>query len=326
MAPLQKASSHGRTLSSSSDNDQTIITIQHFTHSKHPLQRVYIQAEYNCDGCSTLGGAGFRYRCSAGCDFDLHEQCATSPFTLSSNLHPNHQLILVNQPGNGHFCNCCRQSVNGLFYTCRPCNVDIHPICTHTQTQGQVLRPTGAPALATRPKVNWAASQQPNNNNISVNSSRFVNQGFQQQQPYNNNNGFVTAPAANPTVNWAASQQPNGVNSPTFVNQGFQQQQQQQQTYNNNNGFVTAPAANPTVINWGASQLPNGVNSTRFVNQGFQQQQQQQPYNNNNNNGFVAAPAAGAATGSNRQTNNNTQLIGKLVRKAVTASIFGVPL
>ncbi|KAL7228976.1 hypothetical protein ACSBR2_007635 [Camellia fascicularis] len=103
----------------------------HFTHPNHPLIKIYTAAEYKCDGCNTLG-IGTRHRCSAGCDFDLHDYCATSPSTLLSPLHPNHHLSLLHHPGgsNGRFCDLCGHLVNGLFYTCQTCSFDAHPLCT----------------------------------------------------------------------------------------------------------------------------------------------------------------------------------------------------
>ncbi|KAK3001835.1 hypothetical protein RJ639_020902 [Escallonia herrerae] len=117
MAPLQKPRAPAG-----------IQTLQHFTHPKHPLLRVYMAMEFNCDGCNTLG-SGTRYRCHA-CDFDLHERCATCPFALPSHVQPQHQLTLVNQTGKAHFCNLCGDIADGIFYTCRACDFDVHPLCT----------------------------------------------------------------------------------------------------------------------------------------------------------------------------------------------------
>lgn len=108
-------------------NDQS--QIQHFTHP-HPLPKLFISREFRCNGCN-MSGYGMRYRCS-GCDFDLHEQCATSPNILSSHIHPQHHLMLVNRPGNICTCDVCGNWADGLSYTCRACNFDVHPLCTQT--------------------------------------------------------------------------------------------------------------------------------------------------------------------------------------------------
>ncbi|XP_056164104.1 protein VACUOLELESS GAMETOPHYTES-like [Syzygium oleosum] len=102
-------------------------TLRHFLHPHYPLHEVYIAKEFVCDGCNALG-QGKRYRCSA-CTFDLHERCATCHQTLSSHLHPAHPLALVNQ-SLGMVCDLCGDIVNGLYYTCRACRFDVHPLCT----------------------------------------------------------------------------------------------------------------------------------------------------------------------------------------------------
>ncbi|KAG8390043.1 hypothetical protein BUALT_Bualt01G0042100 [Buddleja alternifolia] len=118
MAPLNRSSSQ---LCPSS-------TLQHYIHPKHPLHLLNIPQEFICNGCSALG-FGPRYRCHT-CDFDLHEICATCPNTTPSPLHPHHPLTLVNHPVNDRFCDLCGDLVHGLFYTCRACEFDVHPLCT----------------------------------------------------------------------------------------------------------------------------------------------------------------------------------------------------
>ncbi|KAL3826034.1 hypothetical protein ACJIZ3_022063 [Penstemon smallii] len=109
-------------------------SIQHFIHPDHQLKPIETENEYLCDGCKTLG-TGKRYRCCNGCDFDLHEYCATSPRTLSSFMHPNHTLTLVmRKPQTARqvdrVCNMCSDRVEGLFYRCKECEFDVHPLCT----------------------------------------------------------------------------------------------------------------------------------------------------------------------------------------------------
>ncbi|KAI3470793.1 hypothetical protein Pfo_027456 [Paulownia fortunei] len=102
--------------------------LQHFTDPKHPLHLLHIPKEFLCNGCTALG-FGTRYRCDT-CDVDLHEICATCPTATPSPLHPKHPLILVNQPVNDRSCDLCGDLVHGLFYTCRACDFDVHPLCT----------------------------------------------------------------------------------------------------------------------------------------------------------------------------------------------------
>ena len=99
--------------------------LQHFTHI-HPLTKVDGVGTYICDGCKTYG-SGRTYRCAA-CNYDLHEFCAICPPTLLSTLHPHHELRLVHQDRRA--CDICKESINGLFYQCKTCGFDVHPLCT----------------------------------------------------------------------------------------------------------------------------------------------------------------------------------------------------
>lgn len=113
-------------------------SIDHFTHPGHPLSPVDGgKQDYQCDGCKTTG-TGKRFRCQKGCDFDLHDYCATCPRTLSSFMHQNHALTLVMRkaaPTHGarqvnRICDVCQDPVEGLFYRCKECEFDVHPLCT----------------------------------------------------------------------------------------------------------------------------------------------------------------------------------------------------
>ncbi|KAI7734538.1 hypothetical protein M8C21_025066 [Ambrosia artemisiifolia] len=110
--------------------------IQHFIHP-HPLCKVSLPVVFNsypvvfnCKGCNTFG-SGISYRCS-DCDFDLHEECANAPSTLSSYHHPQHRLTLVNRSGTAIGCYVCGEKVNGFSYTCPPCDFDVHPLCINS--------------------------------------------------------------------------------------------------------------------------------------------------------------------------------------------------
>ncbi|KAL8051173.1 hypothetical protein ABFX02_06G128500 [Erythranthe guttata] len=107
--------------------------IRHRTHPEHLLKPFYIPNEFLCDGCDQLG-SGPTYSCEA-CDFDLHEFCATCPSTIQSGFHPKHPLTLVNKPVANRVCDLCGDFVCGLFYTCRTCAFDVHPLCTQLPVQ-----------------------------------------------------------------------------------------------------------------------------------------------------------------------------------------------
>ncbi|KAM7468042.1 hypothetical protein LguiB_015604 [Lonicera macranthoides] len=107
-------------------------TISHFTHPGHRLSPVNIAEEYRCDGCKT-NGTGARFRCGP-CDFDLHEYCAACPSTLSSFMHPHPLNLVQRKPQStrriARVCDVCGDGVEGLFYRCKDCEFDVHPLCT----------------------------------------------------------------------------------------------------------------------------------------------------------------------------------------------------
>ncbi|KAL2481592.1 Cysteine/Histidine-rich C1 domain family protein [Abeliophyllum distichum] len=108
-------------------------SIEHFIHPGHQLTATDgHDQQYLCDGCKTLGN-GKRFRCHR-CDFDLHEYCGTCPATLSSTMH-HHLLTLVIRKAQGarqiaRTCDLCSDPVEGLFYRCKECEFDVHPLCT----------------------------------------------------------------------------------------------------------------------------------------------------------------------------------------------------
>lgn len=108
-------------------------TIVHFTHPGHLLVKLNANTEYLCDGCKTLG-SGSSFRCIT-CNFDLHEYCGKCPRSLTSFMHPQHPLSLLVRKEQGtrtndRGCDVCGESVEGLFYWCKHCNFNVHPLCT----------------------------------------------------------------------------------------------------------------------------------------------------------------------------------------------------
>ncbi|ESQ52426.1 hypothetical protein EUTSA_v10017531mg [Eutrema salsugineum] len=117
--------------------------VQHFTHN-HPLTELNIACDFICDGCKTYG-SDKTYRCEP-CNYDLHEYCATCPFTLQNFTHPQHEISLFRQKQstrqNERVCDICNESVEGLFYRCKLCEFDVHPLCTQLpQHVRHVLHP-----------------------------------------------------------------------------------------------------------------------------------------------------------------------------------------
>ncbi|CAH8392631.1 unnamed protein product [Eruca vesicaria subsp. sativa] len=119
-------------------------TVQHFTHT-HPLTEFNSVGDFICDGCKTYG-SGKTYRCEP-CNYDLHDYCATCPLTLPTFLHPKHELNLVVRKQQStrqieRACDICNESVEGLFYRCKLCEFDVHPLCTQLpQHVRHVLHP-----------------------------------------------------------------------------------------------------------------------------------------------------------------------------------------
>ncbi|KAI3942563.1 hypothetical protein MKW92_051236 [Papaver armeniacum] len=132
-------------------------TLQHFTHP-HLLTKLaidqledegYENDEFVCDVCS-MNGSGARYHCKQ-CAFDLHEDCATCPGYLSTDMHPNHPLERIwegPEKDYGQYllrpCDVCGDQVKGLFYKCSIGAAEkryddgghyffIHPACSKLQ-------------------------------------------------------------------------------------------------------------------------------------------------------------------------------------------------
>ncbi|KAM0871453.1 hypothetical protein ACQ4PT_039357 [Festuca glaucescens] len=117
--------------------------ILHGTHKEHPLVFRATGRSFSCDGCK-CGGVGSCYRCNF-CDFDLHEYCAMSPPTATFAFHGQHPLTLERAAvvenlftferallRGENLCKCdlCNTPIKGMHYSCRPCDFDVHPVCS----------------------------------------------------------------------------------------------------------------------------------------------------------------------------------------------------
>ncbi|KAM0842134.1 hypothetical protein ACQ4PT_058536 [Festuca glaucescens] len=105
--------------------------ILHDSHKMHPLvlHRTGSPA-YRCNGCG-CPGLGSRYRCDV-CNFDLHEFCATCPPTTTLSFYGQHPLTLEREVfvDDPHTCDLCDRPIQGMHYSCRPCDFDVHPVCS----------------------------------------------------------------------------------------------------------------------------------------------------------------------------------------------------
>jgi len=69
---------------------------------EHPLEKKDQVTGWGCDGCSKSGEGKDRYRCTAGCDFDLCGECnAKAEAGGTVNMAP--QLMLLDIPDNGGY-------------------------------------------------------------------------------------------------------------------------------------------------------------------------------------------------------------------------------
>ncbi|KAF7050105.1 hypothetical protein CFC21_058514 [Triticum aestivum] len=106
--------------------------IVHDAHKEHPLVFHDDGFRFRCDGCNCYG-VGARYRCAA-CDFDLHELCATCQPTAPFSFHGHGQHPLTFErtvfPEDPRRCDLCAALIKGMHYRCRPCDFDVHPICS----------------------------------------------------------------------------------------------------------------------------------------------------------------------------------------------------
>ncbi|KAI3508536.1 hypothetical protein L1887_23544 [Cichorium endivia] len=283
MAPLQR--------STAPQADQ--LQIQHFIH-QHPLNKLFMASEFNCDGCKTRGH-GVRYRCSA-CDFDLHERCATSPHHLSSHIHPHHQLILLNQPGSSHFCDVCKEFTDGLRYTCQTCEFDVHIHCTQIPVATGVPKLTNLNGYQQQGGAPLVQSTAAFGGYHGVNHSQHAMVNHQQQQQ-----GIPTAAFGN---------YQGAINGkPVMINHQHQQQMMPTTAFGgygvNNNQAV--------MINHHQYQQQQGIPMTAFggyhnqpvmiIQQQQQQQQQQQP-----------------------AKSNTYSKVGKFAANVLMTSLIGVPI
>lgn len=96
--------------------------IHHPSHQRHALRFAYGE-KYVCDGCQ-------EYECRT-CNFTLHESCALAAKSIRHSCHPQHSLLLRNTlPALSQcLCDVCGEQALGFVYSCRGCDVDVHPSC-----------------------------------------------------------------------------------------------------------------------------------------------------------------------------------------------------
>lgn len=114
------------------------------THNVLSLMQFNNQFAFVCDGCREIG-YGTRYKCSAGCNYHLHERChipiheTYHPF-YEQRLFKFHRQHSPNIPGSiglRNLCESCGEEVKGWMYRTdenasnRGRNIFLHPCCMH---------------------------------------------------------------------------------------------------------------------------------------------------------------------------------------------------
>ncbi|KAF8673554.1 hypothetical protein HU200_048637 [Digitaria exilis] len=125
--------------------------ISHAAHPAHMLTLVTTTAgdpPFRCDGCKEPGtGTGRRYRCGAGCEFDLHTRCALAWPTLSHpllgdlvfTLLPGAPPVAADAAAASVVCIACGVWPAGLVYHCfdsrKKKDIYLHPCCAALTTE-----------------------------------------------------------------------------------------------------------------------------------------------------------------------------------------------
>nr|CAB3491853.1 unnamed protein product [Digitaria exilis] len=128
--------------------------ISHAAHPSHMLTLVTTTAgdppPFRCDGCKEPGtGTGRRYRCGAGCEFDLHTCCALAWPTLSHpllggdlvfTLLPGAPPVAADAAAAAALCITCGVWPAGLVYHCfdsrkKKKDIYLHPCCAALTTE-----------------------------------------------------------------------------------------------------------------------------------------------------------------------------------------------
>ncbi|WOG94037.1 hypothetical protein DCAR_0313328 [Daucus carota subsp. sativus] len=123
------------------------LTLEHFSHPKHPLvlkECDVIADDARCYVCNTSVIASPTYTCSLSsveCQgFYLHKTCAELPTTIRFHKHNQHPLVLLKHPDDSS-CDACGEDVK-FSYTCQDCQFDVCLICAFQQ---RVLQHEGHP-------------------------------------------------------------------------------------------------------------------------------------------------------------------------------------
>lgn len=103
--------------------------ITHFTHD-HTLSPVSEETPFKCSGC-TEPGWGLRFRCSEGCNFILHKDCAIGPDILNHPFQNTCSLTRYTRESARNCCSACGKHAVGLVYTGG--GYTLHPVCAALQ-------------------------------------------------------------------------------------------------------------------------------------------------------------------------------------------------
>ncbi|XP_059436031.1 protein VACUOLELESS GAMETOPHYTES-like [Corylus avellana] len=107
--------------------------LQQFMHEHRLSLHEYVAffgIRPHCKLCLNEIFAGSSYSCER-CSFFLHKSCGKQPRTLQHLLHPQHPLLLRENPDDElcYFCNNYIHPHSGFAYNCSHCNFNIHLKC-----------------------------------------------------------------------------------------------------------------------------------------------------------------------------------------------------
>jgi very-short-patch-repair endonuclease len=82
-------------------------------------------------------GPGYKCSTSSQCNFALHQSCVELPPEIQQHpFHPNHTLVLAEEPQE-KYCNACGKNCDAYpFYCCRECNFNLDFVCA---TRPQII-------------------------------------------------------------------------------------------------------------------------------------------------------------------------------------------
>ncbi|OWM66988.1 hypothetical protein CDL15_Pgr000440 [Punica granatum] len=102
---------------------------------KHPMRIQFLTEEHDCESggivCCECPAEGLVYVCTDDdCDMMIHKTCAELPRESEHPVHPQHPLLLSNEPPDkSNPCFACLESSRRFTYCCDYCKIQFHAHC-----------------------------------------------------------------------------------------------------------------------------------------------------------------------------------------------------